>query len=264
MTPNHAMSNPLAGLVGLVGAILWRRQQSSQGLPVNFVRARIVQHEDHFTQGGLFTLQELDYRPQRDPGGRLYRVAVSPGAYRRKGDAGQTLLRRQAQAFPVGAGEQASLAAVAASPYRPHRMNYEPGPEIPPAGGHGFACRKAALPGDNPLAFGENSRPARPVYRAVHPTATHQAGVGRVDNGISSLPGYVALEQGETGCFDSDGNIWCHWRLPAMQIVYRPLYGIGLGVKVNIGLDALAFDKTVIRRQPAGGRDIDSPAIQRP
>ena len=87
--------------------------------------------------------------------------------------------------------------ATATMPYWSNSMNNMLGFHIASSGNHGFAGGQASLTGDNLLAFCHYGRPSSPVYGAIHSAATHQAGVGGINNGIGRLLGNVSLYYGE-------------------------------------------------------------------
>jgi hypothetical protein len=69
------------------------------------------------------------------------------------------------------------------------------GRETTAGGDDGLARRKPSLSLDDAPALLQYGWPSGAVYGAVHPAASHEAGVGGVHDGINLLAGNVALDE---------------------------------------------------------------------
>jgi sulfur carrier protein ThiS len=66
--------------------------------------------------------------------------------------------------------------------------------------------RQPSLLLDDLLAFFQYRRPAGAVNGSVYPTASHQAGISRVDDCVSILQGNVSLGNGKRCLPDLEGK----------------------------------------------------------
>ena len=116
--------------------------------------------------------------------GPVRRVAVDPRRDQREGHALAAVRRGQLQRGAVAGRQRLPLAAAAAMPHRPHRVDDVPAGQAPRTGDLGAAGGAAA----QGAAFRQQGRPRRPVDGPVHTAAAPKRGVGGVDDGIH-LPG---------------------------------------------------------------------------
>ena len=93
----------------------------------------------------------------------------------------------QSQRVAVGVRQNAAFARHAIFPNGANRVNHESCAQPSSAGLHRFAGRQVSVACHNLLAFFQDGGASGAMNGAIHSTSAHQAGICRVDDGVSGL-----------------------------------------------------------------------------
>lgn len=150
--------------------------------------------EDNLLKG-RYAVDEVHDLTDGDPRGQVDRVSVDTRADARKGNALDTLCHGNGQGTPVTGRQQGRLPLGSAAPDRPHRMDDELRRQ-PVAFGCLGIPRLAAT---QQAAFMYEVGTGCPMNGPIHPVATKQGRVRRVDNGVNRQRRDIGPDSAEDG-----------------------------------------------------------------